>query len=69
MTRTARQRIKQIEREGLTITKLVYGKHLKFHVVAPDGRTMILTTSQTPSDCRAGANIRSLLKRFAQKPF
>jgi hypothetical protein len=64
MTRITRKRLAQIEREGLTITKIVHGKHLKLHVTAPDGRKIILTCSQTPSDWRVDIKVRSQLKRF-----
>lgn len=64
MTRTARKRIAQIEREGLVLTKAIQGKHLKLYVEAPDGRRMILTCSQTPSDWRVDIKVRAQLKRF-----
>ena len=64
MTRVHRKRIEQIEKEGLTLTKVVQGKHLKLYVTAPDGRRMIVVCSQTPSDWRVDIKVRSQLKRF-----
>ena len=64
MTRTARKRIAQIEKEGLTLTKVVQGKHLKLYVEAPDGRKMLVVCSVTPSDWRVDVKVRAQLKRF-----
>lgn len=64
MTRISRKRVAQIEQEGLTLTKVVQGKHLKLYVEAPDGRRMIVVCSQTPSDWRVDIKVRSQLKRF-----
>lgn len=64
MTRVGRKRIEQIKQEGLTLTKVVQGKHLKLYVEAPDGRKMLVVCSVTPSDWRVDVKVRAQLKRF-----
>ena len=66
-TRALRDRLAEIERSDLTIAGVRFGKHVKINVAAPDGRTLLLVVSKSPSDRRAAANVRSQLRRFARQ--
>lgn len=62
-----RETVALIEDVGLRLVDLKVGrKHMRATVRAPDGRSMIIFFSGTPSDHRAHMNKRAHLRRFAQ---
>jgi hypothetical protein len=66
MTRTLRERLAEIQRQGLIVINITRAKHWKFSVAAPDGRAMLIVVSATPSNRRAVLEFRAQLKRFAR---
>jgi hypothetical protein len=61
---------KMIESLDLTVERVEHtgGTHYRLHVRHKDGRTMIATAAQTPSDSRGLLNLRSDIRRyFAQE--
>jgi hypothetical protein len=66
-TRTLRDQLAEIERSGLTVVGLRYGRHMKVDISAADGRKMLLILSKTPSDHRVAVKVRAQLRRFARQ--
>jgi hypothetical protein len=67
VTRTLRDQLAEIERSGLAIAGVRFGKHLKINVAAPDGRTMLLVVSRSPSDWRVQRKFNAQLRKFARE--
>jgi hypothetical protein len=64
--RTIRDRIAELERQGLVVDRIRRGKHVKLGVTAPDGRALMIVVGVTPNDHRAPRNFAALLRRFAR---
>jgi hypothetical protein len=52
--------------QGFVVVDIRHGKHPKVSAVAPDGRTMLIVVSNTPSDWRVAWKFRAQLKRSAR---
>ncbi len=54
------------EAEGLTVTKIAYGRHMKVYVSTKDGRHGIVSAPKSPSDYRQLKNKRADFRKFAR---
>jgi hypothetical protein len=66
LTRTIRERLVAIERLGLTVIDIARSRHWKVRIAAPDGPTMLIVVSVTPSNWRAAYKFRAQLQRFVR---
>lgn len=66
ISRTTKDQIEELMRQGFIVDGMIEGRHMKFKVTTPQGKSMTITTSKTPSDWRVQKKFRSQLKRFAR---
>jgi len=64
--KTLREVRKLVASMGMTVERVVEGKHLKLHLDTPSGKH-IMVIARTASDARAGQNMRIQLRKWSTK--